>query len=51
MFNAAIPVGANKATCFFVLFTNNFNNVDLPVPALPVIKMQRFVFSIKSNAL
>ena len=46
---AAIPVGA-KIICFLrVFFTKLFRKVVFPVPALPVKKIFRLVFSTKSK--
>src|SRR4030042_958640 len=50
MFTAATPVGAKTATFFAVFFLKYLRRVDLPLPALPVIKMLSFVFSIKLKA-
>ena len=50
-FTAATPVGAITAMRFFDVFLKWPNNVDFPVPALPVTKMFLREFSIISMAL
>ena len=47
---AAIPVGATTM-CFYVFLTKLFRKVVLPVPAFPVRKIFREVFSTRSKKL
>ena len=48
---AATPVGATTMGRFLEPAITSFRNVVLPVPALPVKKMLRPVFSTKSHAV
>jgi hypothetical protein len=49
-FSAATPVGAITATFLSVISRKHFSNVDLPVPARPVTKMDFSVSSINRKA-
>ena len=47
---AAMPVGASTTCFFFVVAHTYFKNVDLPVPAFPVRKMELRVKVTRSSA-